>query len=261
MKSFKIIASTDNAQFKQLKKLATTARERRKTAQTLLDGVHLLQALADRGGDVEQLVVRQGNEHDAEIEACLARFPNAPALLLAPALFDVLSPVETPVGILALYKIVQASSLASRCVVMLENVQDPGNLGSILRTAAASGVGAVYLSKGCAEAWSPKALRAAMGAHFVMSIYEQQDLLAVCEQFPMRVATELGATASLYQLKLTEQPVAFLFGNEGAGLSAELSAQASHHVIIPMPGHVESLNVAAAVAVCLFERVRQTDSL
>jgi len=253
---FKHITSADNPQFKQLKKLATSARERRKTGQTLLDGVHLLHALADAGGVPQLLIVREGGQDSVEIGQCLARFPQVPVLLFAAALFDVIAPVETPTGVLALLHIVAPASGTCQCAVLLENIQDPGNLGSIIRTAAAAGVDAVFLSKGCAEAWSPKALRAGMGAHFVLAIHEQQELTDATAHFDAVVATRLDAERSLYEVDL-RGAVAFVFGNEGAGLSPELSACATHGVRIPMPGQVESLNVAAAVAVCLFERVRQ----
>ena len=140
---------------------------------------------------------------------------------------------------------------------MLEDIQDPGNLGSILRSAAAAGVRHAMLSKRCAQAWSPRVLRAAMGAHFVLNIYEFVDLPDAARAFQGTVvATCTRAPRSVYDVDLTSG-IALLFGNEGAGLSCELLAAAHEVVAIPMPGRVESLNVAATVAVCLFERVRQ----
>ena len=250
------ISSADNPQFKQLKKLAGSARARRDARQTLLDGTHLLQALADAGGMLALLVLSAGAEQSAEITQCMARFPTVPVISLPPKLFAALSPVETPVGILGLLDIPHAAEQAYRCGVLLENIQDPGNLGGILRTAAAAGVEAVYLSSGCAEAWSPKALRAGMGAQFTLAIREHQDLAAVAVQFDVVVATALNAERSIFDLDLTGA-VAFVFGNEGAGLSEDLLQRATHIATIPMPGSVESLNVAAAAAICLFERVRQ----
>ncbi len=252
----KQIISADNPQYKQLKKLATSARERRTCGQTLLDGVHLLQALADAGGVVDLIIVCQGSGGDAQIQRCIERFASALCIELGAALFDAISPVETPVGILALYTIPQSDQTTPEFAVLLENIQDPGNIGAILRTAAAAGVNAVYLSKGCAEAWSPKVLRAAMGAHFVLAIHEQQEMQQLCGHLPTVIATHLDAEQSLYDLNL-HGPVAFLFGNEGAGLSRELAECATNLVRIPMPGKMESLNVAAAAAICLFEWVRQ----
>jgi TrmH family RNA methyltransferase len=141
--------------------------------------------------------------------------------------------------------------------VLLEDIQDPGNLGAILRSAAAAGVQTIYLSKHCADVWSPKVLRAGMGAHFVLSIQENADLPQVAQGLPgMLIAMSLDADQSLFDLQLTG-PVAFAVGNEGVGLSTELAQMATQRVKIPMPGAVESLNAAAAAAVCLFERVRQ----
>ena len=252
----KQISSAENPQYKLLKKIATAGRERRKLGQTLLDGVHLLTALAESGGQPRLLVLRVDAEIAPEIADCLRYFTQTPRIVLSASLFDKIAPVEHATGILGVLDIPQPVPHASVCGVLLENIQDPGNLGSILRSAAAAGVDAVYLSQGCAEAWSPKALRAGMGAHFVLAIHEQQALTAVAAQFDKVLATSLSASQSLYACDLTGK-IAFVFGNEGAGLSPALLAGTTQQVTIPMPGKVESLNVAAAAAICLFERVRQ----
>ena len=143
------------------------------------------------------------------------------------------------------------------CAVLLEDIQDPGNVGTILRTAAAAGVDTIYLSPACADCWSPKVLRAAMGAHFGINIVERANLPQVAGDFAGSViATHLAAAVSLYSLDLTG-PVAIVFGNEGQGVSADLLQQVDTRAIIPMSGRTESLNVGAAAAICLFERVRQ----
>jgi TrmH family RNA methyltransferase len=254
--SIKHITSPENAHYKLLKKIASSSRERRKSGQTLLDGVHLLNALADAGGTPNLIALKGGKETDAEIEQCLSRFPAAPRLVFSEVLFDSLSPVEHPTGVLGLITIPAAPKRRRQFCVLLEAIQDPGNLGAMLRTAAAAGVDAVYLSKGCAEGWSPKALRAGMGAQFALALHEQADLALIARESKSLVAASLDAKQSLYDLDLSG-PVAFVFGNEGAGLSAALLDAATHQVKIPMPGKVESLNVAAAAAVCLFECVRQ----
>ena len=145
----------------------------------------------------------------------------------------------------------------ARFIVLLEAIQDPGNLGTMLRSATAAGVDAVYLSAGCADAWSPKVLRGGMGAHFATQIIEQADLIAIAQAFDGIVcATALDAPNSLFHTDLTGK-VGFAIGNEGAGLSAPLRAVTKCAITIPMPGQIESLNAAAALAVCVFERVRQ----
>lgn len=250
------IASTDNPRFKQLKKIATSSRERRKLGQTLLDGVHLLHAFADVGGQPILLILKNGYASDAQIASCLERFPDVNRVVLSDALFQALSPVEHPVGVLGLIDTPPTAPHQQNFCVLLEAIQDPGNLGALLRTAAAAGVDAVYLSKGCAEVWSPKALRAGMGAQFVLAVHENADLSLMAGAFKTLMATSLEAKQAIYDVNL-RGPIAWVFGNEGAGLSSALREAATHQVKIPMPGQMESLNVAAAVAICLFECVRQ----
>ena len=254
--TFQKIISPDNSFYKVLKKLSHSARERRKQGKSILDGVHLLKALADADQEPEKIIIRDGVAQDQEIKECITLFPQIAIVELDARLFDQVSPVETPVGILALIRLPERSLTRYRSSLFLENIQDPGNIGSILRTAAASGIDSVHLSKGCAEAWSPKALRAGMGAHFAIDVIEQCELMEEFEHYDRVVVTALDAKQSVYQIDLTG-PIAFIFGNEGSGVSSSLVEKASDSVVIPMPGNMESLNVAAAVAICLFERVRQ----
>lgn len=256
----RVLTSRDNPWIKHVHGLATSARERRKHGETLLDGAHLIAAALQRQWPLKAVVVAEHARDEPEIAALLAALPAELALTQVPdALFAHLSPVETPSGILALIDVPPPPPLAlAGAVVALDGVQDPGNLGTILRTAAAAGVREVLLGEGCAQAWSPRVLRAAMGAHFVLAFAERVDLGAALADYRGRVlATGLteGARA-LYDLDL-RGPVAWLFGAEGQGVSAALMARADCVVTIPMAGAVESLNVGAAAAVCLFEQARQ----
>ena len=263
----KHISSRDNPFFKELLKLVGSSRQRKKAGQTLLDGIHLLQAYLASARKPQHLLVTQAALDDLEVVALLEKIPGVPLTQLDSSLFGELSELKTPSGIIALIEL-PAPSLypaQSRFCLLLEDVQDPGNLGSILRSAAAAGCDAVFLSSGCADAWSPKVLRAGMGGHFAlrqgsgqaMSIHESMDLIAVAAEFKgALLAGSPAATTSLYDCDLRGK-LAFAVGNEGAGLSERLLAVASQLVSIPMPGSVESLNVAAAAAVCLFEAVRQ----
>lgn len=254
----KSIISRDNPTFKQLKKLADSARERRKAGQTLLDGVHLVDACLQAGMAPQLLVVSESGVAHPEVSALLTRGNAFNTVCLPDALFAEISPVETPVGLLALIEMPALPVPKNpEFVLMLEDLQDPGNLGTILRSAAAAGVQAVWLSTGCVDAWSPKVLRAGMGAHFSLPIVERADLNEVIARFQgVALAACLGGE-SLYTLDLTG-PVAFLIGNEGSGLSDGLMQAAGKRFTIPMPGRIESLNAAAAASICLFERVRQT---
>jgi TrmH family RNA methyltransferase len=249
-----MITSAQNPQYKALKKLADSTSERRELGQTLLDGEHLLLSYVSTGQVPRQVIVAES----AEQHPLLAHLTNVPVLALSQGLFNTLSPVKTPTGLLLLVDIPQGVAPAdSKFIVLLEAIQDPGNLGAMLRSAAAAGVDAVYLSAGCADAWSPKVLRGGMGAHFATQIIEHANLIEVAQQFEGLIcATALDAPHSLFQTDLTGK-VGFVIGNEGAGLSAQLRAATNCAISIPMPGQVESLNAAAALAVCVFERVRQ----
>ena len=255
----KQITSRDNPFFRELKKLAGSARQRRKSGQTLLDGVHLLQACLDSGNNPLHLLVSEPALHDPEIAQLQKQQPEIPCIQLADNLFAELTELKTPTGILAVieqphpkYTVEQ-----SRFALLLEDIRDPGNLGSMIRSAAAAGCDAVFLSKGCADAWSPKVLRAAMGGHFVLDIHEDAALTDIAAGFNgATFAATLQASDSLYVYDYTGN-IAFVFGNEGAGLSEQMINAVHHEIRIPMPGKVESLNAAAAAAVCLFEAARQ----
>ena len=145
----------------------------------------------------------------------------------------------------------------TQSAVLLDQLQDPGNLGSILRSAAAAGIKHVFCSAGSVAAWSPKVLRAGMGAHFVLEIVENADLHALVGSATIPVlATSSHADSTVFAADLT-QSLAWLFGHEGQGVSTSLLAMATQQVAIPHAGEIESLNVAASAAVCLFEQMRQ----
>ena len=255
----KLVSSRDNADYKALKKLTESGRERRKAGRIVLDGMHLVEAYQTVYGVPDQIVVSTSGALRAEIAAWLASFPQTRVIVLEDALFATLSEVETPSGILAVVARPTPRQALSECAdtIVLDGVQDPGNLGSILRSAAAAGCTQAVLSADCVQAWSPKVLRAAMGAHFQIDLHEGVDLGAFLARFRgQSVLTALNAAHSLYDLDL-RTPTAWVFGNEGQGVRPELLACVPMQVLIPMPGATESLNVAAAAAICLFEAVRQ----
>lgn len=255
----KAIASRDNPTFKAMARLAASGPERKRQGVSLIEGAHLLGAFLESGAKPEALLVTRGALQDAEIASLLERSKPARVTLLSDNLFDSLSGVQSPTGLLACVRTPAAKKVppTAPLVLCLEDIQDPGNVGTLLRSAAAAGAGHVLLSPRCAFAWSPKVLRAAMGAHFVLNVVEDADLETFVGTYRGTViALTVDSEASLYELDLQE-PVAFIIGNEGAGLSDTLKAAVARHVSIPMPGRVESLNAAVAGSLCLFEAVRQ----
>jgi TrmH family RNA methyltransferase len=253
----KTITSRENAFYKELKQLATSSQARRKAARSLLDGVHLCQAYLDLHGQPLHCIVSDGALANPEVAGIVGRCAQVTAL--PDVLFGAISQVEHGVYVMFLVETPRLAPPArlSESAVLLDGVQDPGNVGSILRSAAAAGIKQVYCSSGTAFCWSPKVLRAAMGAHFVLDIFENADLAQLVRGAPIAVLATSGyAKQRLYEVDL-RRPVAWLLGHEGKGVSAELLELATHRVAIPHAGQVESLNVAACAAVCFFEQLRQ----
>jgi len=254
--SFKHITSRDNPIFKYLKKLAENARERRAEGKTLLDGVHLIESYCEAFGEPELVIIPEGKS-SLEATSLMQRLEHVNTIMFPTLMFAELTPVATSTGILAMVKkpnLILPGHI--NFALMLEDIQDPGNLGSMLRTALGAGVDAVYLSKGCTDAWSPKALRGGQGAQFYLPIIEGVDMVETIQNFAGNTYATAMDGESLYAQDLTK-PTAFVIGNEGAGLSQAVLQAASHRVSIPMHHNLESLNAGAAAAVCLFERKRQ----
>ena len=255
----KPITSAENPRFRALLKLVQSARERRTAGLSLLDGIHLVAAYAERIGKPNEIVLSRSGAENAEVIQLLARLNAGQVMVLPEMLFRQLSSVATPTGIIAVVPTPRHAlpQVLEGACVWLEDIQDPGNVGSILRSAAAAGIANVCLSRHSVHAWSPRVLRAGMGAHFALHVMEGVDLLALAQRFTGRIiATGVSSGKPVFDADLSGE-VALLFGNEGAGLSPSLAALAHETVHIPMPGHAESLNVGAAAAVCMFERVRQ----
>lgn len=255
----KAITSKDNPIFKSLKKLEGSAKARRETNKTLLDGTHLVEAYCEQIGKPELVVLSQTSAHVDSLHHFLLNWDLlSNAIVLPDALYNEISSVKSPTGIIALINIPTVEMPTTLdCGVLLESIQDPGNLGSVLRSAAASGVQQVYLSTHCADAWSPKVLRAAMGAHFCLRIEEHVDAITIATNWSgIRLATQATATTTIFEVDLKKSTL-FIIGNEGAGLSTDLIATATNVASIPMASHIESLNAACAASICFFERVRQ----
>jgi TrmH family RNA methyltransferase len=257
----KPISSRDNPLYKELKLLATNAGARRKAGRSLLDGIHLAQSYVQAVGQPQLCIASESGRANPEVAAMLAQCDAArtQCIVLPDALYAGLSQVEHGVGLLLLIDVPQPRLplQLTQSAVLLDNLQDPGNLGSILRSAAAAGIGQIFCSAGTASAWSPKVLRAGMGAHFLLEIFENVDLPACARNAAVPLlATSSYAQTSLFQVDLRE-PVAWVFGHEGQGVAQDLLDCAGTRIVIPHLGAMESLNVAAAAAVCFFEQVRQ----
>ena len=258
------INSTDNTTLKLARKLLRSSRERAASGKILLDGVHLVRSYEASFGLASGIIlVSEAATETQEIARLTQAVPTGARVAVVESnLFARLSPVDTPSGIVALCERpdVLVAKTASPFHLLLDGIQDPGNLGSILRTAAATGVNQVLLSKTCTDPWSPKSLRGGMGAQFVLPITTNVDPHSAMSSFQgTTVATSPHSERSLIGTDLSG-PVLAIFGGEGAGLRRELTANASMAVKIPLKNDMESLNVGASVAMFCYERIRQTES-
>lgn len=243
------------------RKLMKSGRERERSGKILLDGVHLVSEYAARfdlsGGIV---FVDEAATGSPEIKTLIDALPAAARLLEVPSrIFGSISPVDTPAGIVAVCERREAPEAHDKSGfwLLLDGIQDPGNLGSILRTAAAMGVDGTYMTTSCADPWSPRCLRGGMGAQFVLPLR----LNVAVDETPgtfqgRRVATSSHHGQNVMETDLSGD-VLVMFGGEGAGLASAAQDAADLTVCIPIRSEIESLNVGAAVAMLCYERARQ----
>jgi len=249
------VTSRDNPALVRLRKLSAEPGGYRKTGSVWVEGDHLLRAALQRGWRPSLVVLTEVAMQDASLAALAESAPRA--LVVPAALFKGLSGLESPAQIGAELALPESPGIdAKAATVVLDRLQDAGNVGAILRSAAAFGVRQVLALKGTAALWSPKVVRAGQGAHFGLRLIEglaAADLAALA--VPL-VATSSHAGQPLHRVALPS-PCAWVMGHEGQGVSAELMARCALTVGIPQPGGEESLNVAAAAAICLYESERQ----
>ncbi len=252
------IQSKDNPRFRSVRGLLEQASLRRKLGQTVLEGTHLLSAYQQQGLRPQSIWLAEQAQSHPEVQALLQGWPDVPVLLLADGLYQQLRSLGPGVDVLAVIEVPAAPAAIDwqGDLLILDRVQDSGNVGTLLRSAAAAGFRTVLCTEGTASVWSPRVLRAGMGAQFGLSIHEHLNAEALLQQCQVPLlATSSHADQSLYAQDL-RGPVGWLMGNEGQGVGAALLA-AAQPVCIPQPGGQESLNVAVAGSVCLFETVRQ----
>ena len=255
MAAVKAITSRDNPLLVRLRKLAADPGGYRKLGEVWIEGDHLCAAFLQRGGVAPQAVITEPAWEQPSLRELANR---AEMVAVIPqALMAGLSTLESPAPLaFALPWKGQGTLQANAPTVVLDRLQDAGNVGAIIRSAAAFGFSQVVALKGTAALWSPKVLRAGMGAHFGLNLVEGVDEAALAELKVPLLATSSHAAQAIHQVKLP-WPSAWVLGHEGQGVSAALLQRCEQALRIPQPGGEESLNVAAAAAVCLYESARQ----
>jgi TrmH family RNA methyltransferase len=242
------LTSRDNPKVKRWIRLAGDARYRRSEKRALIEGPHLISAALQHGIHPVAVLVTEEGAANPEIAAMLPANP----VVLGKGVFRAIVESETPQGVAAEIAIPDARK-ATGPTIFLEGIQDPANVGAIMRSAAAFGFGRVVLDRACADPWSPRALRAGAGGHFALGIAETADLAAEIEAFKGTVACTVPRGGIALAQAPLDRGAAWVFGGEGSGLSDETIRRADLRVTIPMAPGTESLNVAAAAAICLYQ--------
>ena len=249
------IASRDNPLLVQLRKVAADPAGYRKHGVVWIEGEHLCSAFVARGGTVPQAVITDA----AWQQPAMRRLAEAAAqvAIVPRALMAGVSTLESPAPIgYAVPWVGGATVDAHAPSVVLDRLQDAGNVGNILRSASAFGFTQILAIRGTAALWSPKVLRAGMGAHFGLRLVEAIDESALDALKLPLLATGSHAAGAIHEAALP-WPCAWVLGHEGQGVSAALLARCRLALRIPQPGGEESLNVASAAAVCLYESARR----
>ena len=245
-----MIRSRDNPRVKRWSRLLRDRALRRREGCALVEGPHLVAELLQAGIEPLALLVSESGLARREIRSLAAgRDP----VVLSDGAFAGVSDTGEPPGIAAEFAIPRRPPAPQAPCAFLEGVQDPSNVGAILRSAAAFGIGEVVLDRACADPWAPKALRAAMGGHFRLALRQVADLAAALDGYQGRLLCTVPAGGVPLRAAPLEARLGWIFGAEGQGVSAALAARAACRVSIPMHPGAESLNVAAAAAICFYE--------
>jgi len=249
----KLIESKSNPFYKNLKKLYSSSSFRENQKQTILDGPHLIQSFLQYGSPVA--FIKDLSINSPEIESLVSQI-NCSGYFLSHELFMQLSELKSSTGILAIVDTPKTiPEKSDGLILLLDGIQDPGNLGSILRTSKASNVSSVILSKTCADLWSPKTLRGSQGVQFSLQC-SVQDLDEWILNYKYDVIALTLNGESIFKKRLNSN-MAILVGNEGNGISNHLLKNVTDTISLPMHKDVESINVGAAVSVFVYEHYRQ----
>jgi TrmH family RNA methyltransferase len=249
-----VLSSRDNPKVKRWSKLAQDPRYRRSERRALIEGPHVLAAALQHGCKAIAILATEEGAADPEISRLIGQSGVRP-VLLSKGVFRAIVDAQTPQGVAAEIAIPAPNNDLGSRAAFLEGVQDPGNVGAIIRSAAAFDVRTLVLDQDCADPWSPKALRAGMGGHFAVQIVHAKRLE---DEIGLFQGT-LVATVPRDGVPLADAPLngslAWIFGAEGRGVSEEILGRAALRVTIPIAS--ESLNVAAAAAICFYEGSRR----
>lgn len=248
------ITSTKNSYIKELKKLEK--KKHRDASQCyLIEGEHLVSEALKHEANLETILITASGKDLLEKLPTFSEDINV--YLVTEEVFKVISSVPAPQGIMAVVRQAtdEVMTKTTGPYLLLDNVQDPGNVGTMIRTADAAGFGTVILGEGCADIYSSKVLRSMQGSQFHVTLI-QSDLMvammALKEKHVPIYGTELNPEAISYRDVVVESDYALVMGNEGQGVSKEILSHTQQNIYIPIEGQAESLNVAIAAGILMF---------
>ena len=255
-----MITSTANAQVKNLAQLIKKSKARTEQGVYVVEGIKMFQE-----APAEEIVKAYISEDLFEKGTLAESLEGISYEVLKNDVFNHVADTKTPQGILCVmkqkkYTLDQLTKGDSPLLLVLENLQDPGNLGTMMRTAEGAGVTGVLLSRGCVDIYNPKTIRSTMGSIYRVPFLYTDDLLGAMDELHAKGICTYAAHLKgkgYYDEESYQKPTAFLIGNEGNGLSDELSDKAKQYIKIPMEGKLESLNAAVAAAILMYEASRQ----
>ena len=247
-----IITSKDNEIIKNIKKLK---EKKYRLDSYIVEGIKMVKEAISENQEIALIAIREDFKIDFDTK-------NIKTVTISNKIFNDISDVKTPQGILAVIKKNQNNQIEtnSNYILALDSLQDPGNMGTIIRTADSANINQIIINKTTVDPYSPKVIRSTMGAIYRTNIIEVEDLKATLKEMQSNgfqiITTDLKATQSIYDINYNNKTVVVI-GNEANGVSQEILQTADKKVIIPMLGKTESLNASIAASIMIYEYVRQ----
>ena len=247
-----IITSKDNEIIKNIKKLK---EKKYRVDSYIVEGIKMVKEAISENQEIALIAIREDFKIDFDTK-------NTKIVIISNKIFNDISDVKTPQGILAVIKKNQNNQIETNqeYILALDSLQDPGNMGTIIRTADSANINQIIINKTTVDPYSPKVIRSTMGAIYRTNIIEVEDLKATLKEMKLKgfqiITTDLKATQSIYDINYNNKTVVVI-GNEANGVSQEILQTADKKVIIPMLGKTESLNASIAASIMIYEYVRQ----
>lgn len=247
-----IIKSKDNEIIKNIKKLK---EKKYRLDSYIVEGIKMVKEAISENQEIALIAIREDFKIDFDTK-------NIKIVTISNKIFNDISDVKTPQGILAVIKKNQNNQIETNqeYILALDSLQDPGNMGTIIRTADSANINQIIINKTTVDPYSPKVIRSTMGAIYRTNIIEVEDLKATLKEMKSKgfqiITTDLKATQSIYDINYNNKTVVVI-GNEANGISQEILQTADKKVIIPMLGKTESLNASIAASIMIYEYVRQ----